>query len=66
MHVAAADLHDEQAVQAPECHRAVHMEVGGEHGRGLSVQTLPPTLTGSRFTRRDRASGVIHEYRLVA
>jgi hypothetical protein len=24
-------------------------EVGGERGRGLSVQKLPPTLTGSRF-----------------
>ena len=26
VHVAAADLHDEQAVQAPEGHRAVHVE----------------------------------------
>jgi hypothetical protein len=24
-------------------------EVGGEHGRGLTVQKLPPTLTCSRF-----------------
>ena len=29
VHVAAADLHDEQAVQTPECHRALHMEEGG-------------------------------------
>src|SRR5512140_2480148 len=38
VHVAAADLHDEQAVQAPEGHRAVHVEeIGGEHRRCLGV-----------------------------
>src|SRR5439155_5867703 len=34
VHVTGADLHDEQAVQAPQGHRAVHVEeVGGEHRR---------------------------------
>jgi hypothetical protein len=42
VHGPGADLHHEQAVQALESHRAVHVEeVGGEHRRGLSVQKLP-------------------------
>jgi len=48
--VARADLDDEQAVQAPEGHRAVDVkEVGGEHGRGLRVQELPPGRVGVPF-----------------
>jgi hypothetical protein len=43
VHVAGADLHDEQAVQALEGDGAVHVEeVGGEHRRGVRVQELPP------------------------
>jgi hypothetical protein len=42
MDVAAADLDDEEAVQAPEGH-AVHVEeVDGEHRGGLCVQELVP------------------------
>ena len=45
--VAGAHFDDEQAVQAPECHCAVHVEeVGGEDGRGLGVQELPPSRVG--------------------
>ncbi|MGO8886255.1 MAG: hypothetical protein ACLQI7_21700, partial [Streptosporangiaceae bacterium] len=41
VHVAGADLDHEQAVQAPQGHRAVDVEeIGGEHGRGLRVQEL--------------------------
>ena len=51
--VAGADFGDEQAVQALECYRAVHVEeVGGEHGRGLCVQELPPGGVGVPFGRR--------------
>jgi len=43
VHVTAADLHDEQAVQPLQGHCAVNVEeVGGEHRRGLRVQELPP------------------------
>ena len=35
-------------IQAPERYRAVHMEeVGGQHGRGLYVQELPPGRIGA-------------------
>ena len=45
--VAGADFDDEQAVQAPECHGGVHVEeVGGEDGRGLGLQELPPGRVG--------------------
>jgi hypothetical protein len=45
--VAAADFHDEQAVQALESHRAVHMEeVDGKHRRSLHMQELPPGRVG--------------------
>ena len=48
MHVAAACLDDEQAVQAPESHRAVHVEeIGGEQRRCLHVQELPPGRAGA-------------------
>jgi len=51
--VAGADLHHEQAVQALEGHRAVHVEeVGGEHRRGLRVQELPPRHVGVPLRRR--------------
>jgi hypothetical protein len=47
VHVAGADLHDEQAVQALEGHRAVHMkEVGGKRCRGMRVQDLSPGRLG--------------------
>jgi hypothetical protein len=42
-----ADLGDEQALQALQRHRAVHVEeVGGEHRRCLRVQELPPRRVG--------------------
>ena len=55
VHVAAADLHHEQAVQALEGHRAVHVkEVDGQHRRGLRVQELPPARIGAPTrSRRD-------------
>ena len=47
MDVAAADFDDEEAVQAPEGDRAVHVEeVGGEHHGGLRVQELAPGRVG--------------------
>jgi len=47
MHVAGAGFHDEQAVQAAEAYCAVDVEeIGGEHGRGLSLQELPPGRIG--------------------
>ena len=55
VHVAAADLHHEQAVQAVERHCAVHVkEVDGQHRRGLRVQKLPPGRVGAPLrSRRD-------------
>ena len=55
VHVTAADLDYEQAMQAAESHRAVHVEeIGGEHRRGLSVQELPPGRVGASLRcRRD-------------
>jgi hypothetical protein len=55
VHVAAADLHYEQAVQALEGHRAVHVkEIDGQHRRGLRVQELPPARIGAPSrSRRD-------------
>jgi hypothetical protein len=51
--VAAADLHDEQAVQAAEGHRAVDVEeVGGERRGCLRVQELPPRRVGVPLGRR--------------
>ena len=53
VYVAAAGLHHEQAVQALEGHRAIHVgEVGGEHRRGLRVEELPPARIGAP-PRRD-------------
>ena len=50
---AGAGFHDEQAVQAPEPHCAVHsLEAGGEHRRGLRVQELAPSW---RLLRRPDA-----------
>jgi hypothetical protein len=47
VHVAGAGLDDEQAIQAPGRHGAVHgEEVGGTHRRGLRVQELPPRGVG--------------------
>jgi hypothetical protein len=57
--VARADFDDEEAVQALERYRAVHVEeIGGEHGRGLRVQELPPGDVGVPFwCWRDRRRG---------
>jgi len=53
VHVAGADLDHEEAVQALEGHRAVHVEeVGREYGRGLRVQELPPGRVGAPLGRR--------------
>ena len=53
MHIPGADLDHEQAIQALQGHRAVHMEeVGREHGRGLRAQELPPGRVGTPLGRR--------------
>ena len=53
MDIPGADLDHEQAVQALQGHRAVHVEeVGGEHRRGLRVQELPPHRVGVPLRRR--------------
>jgi hypothetical protein len=53
VHVAGADLDHEQAVQAPEGHRALNVEeVGREHRRRLRVQELPPRGVGVPLGRR--------------
>jgi len=58
VHVAGTDLHDEQAVQALQGHRAVHVkEVGGQHRRGLEVQELPPGRIGAPLRRRRDLQG---------
>jgi hypothetical protein len=50
--VSRADFDDEQAVQALECHCAVRVEeAGGEDGRGLGVQELPPGRVGVPLRR---------------
>jgi hypothetical protein len=58
VHVAEADLHDEQAVQAPERYRAVHMEeVRGQHGRSThptSPRSIPGPGTRGRQEARHR------------
>jgi hypothetical protein len=47
VHVTGADLHDEQAVQALQRHRAVDVEeISGEHRRSLRMQELPPGRVG--------------------
>jgi hypothetical protein len=57
--VAALDFDDEQAVQAPECHCAVHMEeIGGQHRRGLGVQELPPCRVGVPCRHRRDMQGL--------
>jgi hypothetical protein len=59
VHAAAADLHDEQAVQALQGHRAVYVEeVGGEHRRCLGVQELPPAGVGLPFRCRGNLQGL--------
>ena len=53
VHGPGGNFHHEQAVQALEGHRAVHMEeIGGEHCRGLGVQELPPRRVGVPLGRR--------------
>ncbi len=59
VHVTAADFHDEQAVQAPERLRAVHVEeIGGEHRRCLGVHELPPGRVGVPLRRRGDLQGL--------
>ena len=59
VHVTGADLHDEQAVQAPQGHRAVHVEeIGGEHRGCLRVQELPPRRAGAPFRCRGNLPGL--------
>jgi hypothetical protein len=53
VHGAGADLDHEEAVQAVEGHRAVHVEeVGGKHCRSLGRQELPPRRVGVPLRRR--------------
>ncbi len=53
VHVTAAYLYDEQAVQARQGHRAIHVEeVRGEHRRCLGMQELPPCRVGAPFRCR--------------
>jgi hypothetical protein len=57
--VSGADFDDKEAVQAPECHRAVHVEeVGGADGRGLGVQELPPCRVGVPLRRWRNPQGL--------
>ena len=45
VHIAGADFDDEQAVEALKPQRAVQVEeIGGERGRGLGLQELPPPV----------------------
>jgi hypothetical protein len=60
VHVAAADLHHEQAVQTLEGHPAVHVkEIDGQHDRGLGAQELPPGRVGASL----RGRGIRHALR---
>ena len=53
MHIPGADLDHEEAVQALQGHRAVHVEeVGCKHRRGLRAQELPPRRIGAPLRRR--------------
>ena len=59
VHVARSDLHEEQAVQALEGHRAVDVEeVGGEHRGRLGVQELPPRGVGVPLRCRGDLQGL--------
>jgi hypothetical protein len=52
MNVAGAGFDDEQAVQRLQRQRAAGVdEIGGEHGRRLGVQELPPGCAGVPFRR---------------
>jgi hypothetical protein len=44
--LAITDLECEQDEEPPQCHRAVNVEVDGQHAGGLSAQELPPTGVG--------------------
>jgi hypothetical protein len=59
VHIAGADLDDEQAVKALQCQRAVHVEeINGERGRGLGRQELPPRRVGVPLWRRRELQGL--------
>ena len=59
VHVTAADLHDEQAVQPLQRHCAVHVEeISGEHRRCLGAQELPPRRVGVPLGRRGDLQGL--------
>jgi hypothetical protein len=48
-----ADLDHEEAVQALQGHRTVHVEeVGRKHRRGLRAQEIPPRRIGAPLGRR--------------
>jgi hypothetical protein len=53
MHIPGADLDHEEAVQALQGHRAVHVEeVRRKHRRRLRMQELPPGRVGAPLSRR--------------
>jgi hypothetical protein len=59
VHETGTDFNHEQAVQALQGHRAVHVEeVGGEHRRCLDVQELPPGGVGMPFRCRRNLQGL--------
>ncbi len=56
---AGTDLDDEEAVQTPQRHRAVHVEdVHGQHRRRLRTQELPPRRVGLPPGRRWQPEGL--------
>ena len=59
VHVPRAHLDHEEAVQALQCHRAVHVEeVDREHRGCLGMQELPPGRVGAPLRRRRDLQGL--------
>jgi hypothetical protein len=57
MHIPGADLDHEEAVQALQGHRAVHVEeVGRKHRRGLRAQEILPGRVGAPLGAPERSS----------
>ena len=53
MHEPGVDLDHEESLQAPQGHRAVHVEeVGRKHRRGLRAQEIPPRRVDAPPRRR--------------